>query len=300
MTEATSDGAHVRPAMREFLAIDGPERLWACWERIWISTPSTRQAFAALETCMNGPATTKPRGLTIVGESDTGKSRIFKAFQDAHPAVKAPGREYATIPAIYIKTVSTPDPVSFCKDVLAEIGHPLLYNASEPDLRRHTIRMIKGCGVGVVIIDEFNDILNDRMSKKVDEFLRFLKILINSTERPFVVGGTPTVLEVTGSENQIGGRLKKTIRLKAFTRTEFAPVALAFERMLPLRRPSDFRSDETMLVALWEASQGLIGRLSHFLQDACEIAIQTGEERITPDILRKVEAATLGALGNRG
>ncbi len=299
MTDQTTDGAHVRPTMREFLAIDGRARMRKCWDRVWISTPSTREAFVALDECMQASPSTKPRGLTITGGSDTGKSRLLKAFRDANPSTRAPGSDYATFPAVYLNTVNKPDTVSLYKDILAQLGHPLLYNASEPDLKRHVVRMMKECRVGVVMIDEFNDIANDRMDKRLDRFLRELKGLINVTERPFVVTGTPTVLDITASEGQIGGRLKRTLRLRPFTLSELAPVALAFEKMLPLRKPSNFRGDERIVQALFDGSQGFIGRLSHMLEDACLIAIDTGEERITPGILAKVQAATSAALGSR-
>ena len=81
--------------------------------------------------------------------------------------------------------------------------------------------------------------------------------------------------------------------------SEFLPVALAFEKMLPLRRPSNFRGDDAILGALFDISQGLIGRLSDGLQDASIIAIETGEERITPEILSKVRSSTQGSLRNR-
>ena len=39
----------LRPEIQEYLAIDVRERLYACWDRIWIPTPSTKEAFLALQ-----------------------------------------------------------------------------------------------------------------------------------------------------------------------------------------------------------------------------------------------------------
>ncbi len=189
-------GAHLRPGMEEFLCIEGRPRLYKSWHRIWVPTPSTREAFAALQDCLNAGPSTKPRGLIITGDADTGKSRTMVAFRDKHPAEVQPGSEYAEFPVVYFRAPDNPSRTAILKSILAEVGHPLLYNASEEDLRRHVVNMLRGCRVGTVIIDEMHDIQRAYMSNKVVEFLRFLKNLINETERPFVVGGTPVLLDI--------------------------------------------------------------------------------------------------------
>lgn len=299
MTEAY-DNLTLRPEMRDFLAIDGRERLYKCWDRIWIPTPSTRDAFQALKDCMNAAPSTKPRGLIITGDADTGKSRTMTAFRDLNPPHMSPEYEYAQHPVIYLTALDEPEPVTVLKKILNELGHPLRYNPSPADLRIHTVRMLKDCRVGAVIIDEIHDISRDnRMNAKIANFLVFMKSLINDTGRPFVVGGTHTVLDIIASEDQIAGRLNSVIKLKPFSLAEFVPVFLAFERMLPLRHQSKFRENEALIQLVFTLTQGYVGRLNYLLEDACKVAIDTGEERINTDIIEKVKDRSIQSVGRR-
>ncbi len=297
---STHDNPTLRPEMQEFLDIEGRERLYACWNRVWIPTPSTKDAFLAMQDCMNAGPSTKPRGLIITGEADTGKSRTMTAFRDLHQPRLDPESEYAEHPVIYMTAPDNPDPVLVLKKILVELGHPLRYNPSAGDLRSHTVTMLKACRVGTVMIDEIHDISRDsRMNSKIVDFLVFMKNLINETGRPFVVGGTDVVLDLIASEDQIAGRLNTVVRLKPFTLAEFAKILLAFERMLPLRRQSGFRENETLIQLAYTLTQGYVGRLNYLLEDACKVAIESGEERISTSTIDRVSDRSIVSVGRR-
>ncbi|NJC33145.1 hypothetical protein GGR88_000619 [Sphingomonas jejuensis] len=296
----TYDNPTLRPEMQEFLDIEGRGRLGECWNRVWVPTPSTKEAFIELQDCMNAAQSTKPRGLIITGEADTGKSRTMQAFRDLHQPRMDPESEYAEHRVIYLTAPDNPDPVVVLKKILAELGHPLRYNPSPADLRSHAVTMLKACRVGTVMIDEIHDISRDsRMNSKIVSFLVFMKSLINDTGRPFVVGGTQVVLDMIASEDQIAGRLNTVIKLKPFTLSEFAMILLAFERMLPLRRQSRFRENEGLVQLAYTLTQGYIGRLNYLLEDACKVAIDSGEERITLSTIDRVRDRSIVSVGRR-
>lgn len=291
------ENPRLRPVMREFLEIEGRDRLYRCWDRVFVQTDDTKAAFVALEDCMKAAPNTKPRGVVIVGDSDTGKSRTMTAFRDAHPPTANPEHEYADHPVLYIKAPDDPNPVVFLKKLLEELGFPVNYNAQAADVRAYTVRMLRLCRVGTVIVDEFRDIGNERMSAKLIDFFVFLKNLINEVERPFVVGGTRSVENMVASDPQLAGRLNQKIELRPFKIAEFVKVLLAFELMLPLRRDSAFREDERLIQQLYSMSGGYIGRLNAFLHDACQVAIESGEEKIFLSTLDRVQGRSIKPLG---
>ncbi|MCW2364832.1 hypothetical protein M2341_000279 [Sphingobium sp. B7D2B] len=294
------ENTSLRPELQEFLGIEGRDRLYSCWDRVWVPTPSTKSTFLELKDCMRAAPSTKPRGLIITGAADTGKSRTMEAFRDLHPPQRNPESEYAVRPVIYLIAPNDPDPTLVLKKILNELGHPLTYNPTFGDLRNHTAMMLKACRVGTVIIDEISDIQRDgRMNAKISDFLLFLKNLINEVGRPFVVGGTETALDMIASDDQMAGRLDKVLKLKPFTLAEFVKVLLSFERVLPLRLKSDFRYDEALIQAAFTLTQGYIGRLNVLLHDACQLAIESGEERITAATLERIQGRSIMSVGRR-
>lgn len=65
---------------------------------------------------------------------------------------------------------------------------------------------------------------------------------------------------------------------------ETARLLQGFATLLPLRRPSDFRSAE-MVRRVIARTGGTIGEMAALIRAAAETAIQDGEERITRDVL---------------
>ncbi len=289
----------LRPAMQEFLEIDGRQRLYQCWDRVFVHTDDTKAAFVGIQDCMNAAPSTKPRGLVIVGDPDTGKSRAMTAFRDANKPQPDPESQYAEHPVLYIKAPDDPNPVVFLKHLLDELGYPINYNAQAADIRAYTVRMLKHCRVGAVMVDEFRDIGSDRMSAKLIDFFVFLKNLINQTERPFIVGGPRSVINMVASDQHLAGRLNQIVELGPFKLEQFVRVLLAFELMLPLRKASRFREDERLIQTIFTLSGGYIGRLNVLLHDACQVAIETGEERITLSTIDRVSSRSVTILGKR-
>jgi hypothetical protein len=62
----------------------------------------------------------------------------------------------------------------------------------------------------------------------------------------------------------------------------------SFERILPLREPSHL-AELSMATLLRSWTEGTIGELSSLLRKAAIAAIETGEERITENILKRVD-----------
>ena len=69
---------------------------------------------------------------------------------------------------------------------------------------------------------------------------------------------------------------------------EYQRLLLTFERLLPLKRPSNL-ADEKIADKLLIMSRGSLGELAKILQEAAIQAIHSKEERITLSLLGKLE-----------
>ena len=123
----TYDNPTLRPEMQEFLDIEGRGRLGQCWNRVWVPTPSTKDAFVALQDCMNAAPSTKPRGLIITGDADTGKSRTMTAFR------KLRDRLLSFPATVADRTASAPDVTAVRNLLTTEMRRMLDQLASELD-----------------------------------------------------------------------------------------------------------------------------------------------------------------------
>jgi len=297
--DRANEKSHVRPEMRDFLDIDGRQRLYKSWDKIWIPTSKAKEAFRLMTDCMNAPLMSKPRGLVLTGDSDTGKSRTMEVFRSKFPPVDEEGFEYAHIPVVYIKAPNKPDQILIYKLILAELGQPALSNDKESALRENTLFMMKKCRVGVVMIDEIHDVVRARMTSTFLEFIRFLKNLINASGRPFILGGVDVVIDVLAQDNQRTSRFDNVHELLPLNKSEFVTVVRGFERLMPLRKQTLISEDHAALAILWGSCEGYIGRLSNRLYDACQIAIESGEERLTRQILAEVPDRSIRAYRQR-
>ncbi len=286
----------LRANLREFLAIDGRDRISKCWAQVYAPTPQTKAAFQAFTDCMEAPESSKPRGAVVIGEADTGKSRTMRAFLDRHPARLDADSEYIHAPVLYIRAPDGPSKSALLKSVLDALGYPCRYNPTEQELKAYTVQMIRRCRVGTIMIDEFHDIAQGQQAgSRVTDFLGFLKNLINDTGRPFIVAGTPLVRDLISRDTQMVGRLNQLIELKKFKMEEFTLALGAFEAVLPLRRASNLR-DEAIILATYTATEGYIGRLAPLLEDACRDAILSGHECVTLETIERVKGRTMKSM----
>ncbi len=285
---------HVVADMRKYLAINGRDRVDECWDKIWVTTPGAREAFKVLKDCLRAPNSTKPDGITITGDPDTGKSYMLRRFAEENRVPDDVRREYSEHPAVYILAPAQPSFPIVLERILEELGHPGFHNQSSEMIERYTKRMMARCEVKVVIADELFDIKNNpRIQARTVEFTGALKNFINSTGRPFVASGVPELVDLLTSESQLVTRFETTVPLKPMTLKDFIPVLLAYQKQLPLRSPSNFEQDEEIINHLFARSNGYIGRLSRILRRACRLAIETKDERITLRILERVDSQSI-------
>lgn len=50
---APYENPKLRPVMQEFLEIEGRQRLYQCWDKVFVHTDDTKAAFIAIQDCMN-------------------------------------------------------------------------------------------------------------------------------------------------------------------------------------------------------------------------------------------------------
>jgi len=289
--------SHVHPSMRDLLSINGRGRMDDWPGRVWVHTVQTRSLFTCLNDCVNAGESSKPSGVIVYGDPDTGKSHALARFRADHPPKLDAESGYLQTPVVSLVAADLPSRTIILKDILKQLGRPQVYNPPEEELRLAVEELFVKCGVRVLIIDEIGDIAREHASNRAILLLRFLKSMVNRTGRPLVVAGAPSVLDLFARESGNASRARTEFRFDAYTTADaFGRLLIAFGGLVPLRHASDMR-DERIGLHLASASEGYIGRLVHYLVDVCRAAIENGDERITIELLRKVVPRSVGRSG---
>ncbi|MBT9136769.1 MAG: hypothetical protein DDT34_01855 [Firmicutes bacterium] len=288
------DNPKLDDRIKPFMDLEGPERIRAAWPSIWINTAQAKKALLELDDLLMAPDSSKAAGLVISGDSDTGKSRVMERFAEMHRVDGIdPETEYAQFPVIYVRAPTSPNRGALLKLILDQIGQQVKGIFREEDMHRQVVKMLRACGTKVLIIDELQQTEHLAATATVRAFLRGIKALVNDTGRPIAVGGTPDIIDFIRIEPQVRSRFDDLLMMKPMTASEEQLTILAFERLLPLRRASDLRSNAGIVAAIQGYSLGYIGRLSRLLQKSCVAAVRSGEERLTLSIVEQVGQRSL-------
>ncbi len=150
-----------------------------------------------------------------------------------------------------------------------------------------TLRIMRGTGVRMLVIDELHNILAGSAPRQ-REFLGLLRFLGNELGIPIVGVGTKEAYLAIRSDDQLENRFEPFVLPLWQGNQDLASLLASFLAVLPLRR----RSDEvvsSLLRYILDKTEGTIGEIATLLMRAAVLAIETGEECIHRDLLLAVD-----------
>jgi DNA polymerase III delta prime subunit len=285
------DLSHLCTAAVEQAGLDSLARIQLVRQRLWIPTRHTTRIHRRLEYLRSHPKTTSMPNMLVVGVSGSGKTTLIEEFLSHHPRVEDEEHECACIPVVFCNAPPEPDLGGLYNSILVAMGLPA--ENKRIDIRRyHVEQVLAMVKAELFIMDEIQQFLlaGQKMQRIL---LTALKSLSNTLNLSIVAVGTREALSLFGDiDPQIARRFEKDEIPKMSCNREFARLLRTLESLTPLRRRSNL-TEEAIARQLHEMSRGTIGRLSRTVSEAAVIAIEDGEERITPEILKKVMTASI-------
>ncbi|MBF6234849.1 TniB family NTP-binding protein [Nocardia farcinica] len=243
----------------------------------WIGYTRATEALTVLEGLLTMPGKQRMPNLLLIGATNNGKSMIIEKFRRDHPPVSHEDRE--EIPVLTMQMPSDPSVSRFYVAVLAALGAPIRPRAPRlAELEQLVLRLLRACGVRVLVIDELHNVLGGRGDTR-REFLNLLRFLGNELRIPLVGVGTRDAYLAIRSDPQLENRFAP-FTLPLWEPGDQACALLAsFAASFPLRRFSPIATEE-MASYLLTRCEGTIGELTALLSDAAIAAIESGEEAI--------------------
>jgi hypothetical protein len=138
--------------------------------------------------------------------------------------------------------------------------------------------------IRILALDEVN-FTEGGTAGKQKRFLNAIRYLANELRISVVCLGTEEMMRVIRSIPAVENRFPPVVLPQWHSDNEFRKLLASFEKIIPLKCPSDLQDSSTLTAKLLTRSEGTIGELKALLAAAATDAMRGGTERITEEIV---------------
>jgi energy-coupling factor transporter ATP-binding protein EcfA2 len=228
----------------------------------------------------------EPQCMSLQGRTGAGKTTLVRAYADSFPVVES--EDGRRIPVFYM---GLPSPVGI-KDVasaaLKRIGDPAYKKGTRASLTMRLVGLIKDCGIELVILDEFQHLIDSETNHILAQVSDWLKSLIKETGVSFLVVGIEGKVEVILDANPQLSRLFASREcLNPFAWEPARPESIQeFARFVEyaekaVEKPLSRETTRTeMLYRIHYATDGVVGNVMNLIRFAMMLAGQRGSSDI--------------------
>lgn len=279
---------HLLPESQQIVIHEDKEnRIKYMESKIWISYPHAQKVILYLNDLLKYPKQDKMPGLLIVGESHIGKSAVVSQFSKLHPdkTIEDDTGMSKAEKTIVVANMEGGDDRSLYISILEQLWTPFRPTDTTQKLRHQTIHLLRELNVKMLILDEIHNLLKGTAIKQ-RAVMDAIKNLTNSLKIPIVLVGTMEAVTVLNEEQHVS-RFEIIQLPKWSNDKEFGGLLAAFEKWLPLKKPSELHKREIKKL-LYAHSKGNLGHLRRILITCAKYAILNDIEHITPWIIKNV------------
>lgn len=213
-------------------------------------------------------------GLLITGHTGSGKSTVKMQYAERYPREETIERTIVRV--LVVDTPSSPTVRSLVSAMLAALGDPASQRGTTEEKTHRLYMLIEGCGVELLIIDEFQHFLDRGKFSEACTVTDWLKNLINRANIPVVLMGLPRSAYVLELNEQLRRRFSSRYSLDAFAFThadeiqQFRALLNAVQQQLPI--PAFSLSEYAIAKRFYTATHGLMDYLAKIIDGALQIA----------------------------
>lgn len=279
---------HLTLKTKELLESSDEERINAIRSTRWVGYPRAKRILAKMEELLSYPKSDRMPNLLIIGDTNNGKTMLVKRFCNMHPASDNPEGDSVIVPVLYIECPPKPDEGRLYDEILGK----LYERFKERDrASKKQVRVLHVCGtigVKMIVLDEVQHILAGSQNQQ-RLFLNVLKTLGNKLKIPIVAVGVREAFNAIQTDAQLANRFELApLPRWRLGDEDYERLLASFEALLPLKQPSYFYEDQ-LANKLFIMTDGYIGELSRLLSKAAIEAINSGEEKVTKEILNRLD-----------
>jgi ATP-dependent Clp protease ATP-binding subunit ClpA len=282
------DYPHLDEVTRSMMEKSDKERIHYINGSTFIPVQEALEILERFTELVDHPKIPRMPNYLLVGETNNGKTSILLEFESQYPVINQPPNG-PTLKVLYMQAPAKADESRLYSAILERLN--VAHNGS--DIASNKLKQVKlhinSLGLKILLIDELHNI-SPATANRQREFLTTLKVLCNELMISVIAAGTSEVERVITYDPQLANRFEPILLTSWENKQkEFISFIKAYEMRLPLKHASNLGTTRELAGKIWKLGEGLIGEYVTVLKKASVLAIKSGEEKITLDILNKIK-----------
>ena len=237
----------------------------------FVRYPRFKELHKEIERCQKlSKESLEPQCMSLEGESGAGKSTLVKDYASQFPRYE--NENGLVIPVFYAEIPSPATVKGTASSLLEQLGDPGANKGTLWSMNSRLIGLIKSCGVELVILDEFSNLIDTETNHIMNTVSDWLKMLIKQSGVPFlVVGINGKVGRILQANNQLSRLFACREKLKPFSWNddisikEFAKFIQFAEVVVELPLTKDVPKVE-LLYRIYYATDGVVGNIMNLMR----------------------------------
>lgn len=269
-------------------------------EKLQINYPHLTEVLKKVKHCHDySPIAPEPVCMLVTGYQGVGKTTLYESYQQSFPRQET---EDGTIVPVLSAVIPAPASVKgVVTALLLALGDPMPDKGSVVQQTIRLRHLLKACQTKIMFLDEFQHVIDRDSTKVLQTTADWLKNLVNQTQIPVILIGMPSCTLILEANPQLRRRFSIRRTLLPFKWTaagaktnELQMLLKVIDGLLPLKKPSNL-SDPITAYRIYCATGGIMSSIMKLVRGSNRLAIETGQEQITLDILAEVYEEELAA-----
>jgi energy-coupling factor transporter ATP-binding protein EcfA2 len=171
-----------------------------------IRYPRFRELHDDVVRCQNlSKLSGEPQCMSLEGPTGAGKTTLMRVYASMFRPID--GDAGARIPVLYMETPSPISTKGMAAAMLEALGDPAAHKGTQWSLNSRLITLLRACQVELVILDDFQHLIDSDTDRVLQTVSEWLKVTIKNSGIPFVVVGITGRVERVLQENSQLSRL---------------------------------------------------------------------------------------------
>jgi predicted AAA+ superfamily ATPase len=252
-------------------------------KRAFVSTPSVNKILKYMDRCREySDFETEPTCMMVYGSYGVGKTTIIKKYLKQNEGDSDANGDI--VPVLHIELPDNAKPVDAAKELLLKLNDPLALHESDITvLTKRVVELIPLLKIELIIIDEFQHLVEESSNKVLTRVGNWLKMIINKSKCPIVLFGMPYSKVVMQANSQLQSRFSIQFNLRPFNYQDGEGVFKTFLEHLDEALPFDKKCGlaiKKLQKKLFAFSQGNMRSLRNLIFQASIQAIENNHESI--------------------